>query len=179
MNTPSERVHLGLGSNQGDRADHLRQAVRAIAAWPEVRALRVSPVYETAHVVDDDDSSDDGAPDHLNLCLALEGAPEPDEILRRGQALERRAGRAPDTHQRPRPLDVDVLLAAGVVSSDPALTLPHPRLAQRRFVLQPLADLDPALTIAGTGATVTELLARPEVAAQRIERTNLELNGDA
>lgn len=178
MKPEASRVHLALGSNLGDRAEHLRRAVDAIAHWPEVRALRVSPVYETVHVADDSGAAEP-APDHLNLCVALDGAPEPREILRRGQALEREAGREPDTHQAPRPLDVDVLLVGDLASDDPELTLPHPRLAHRRFVLQPLADLDPALTIAGTGATVSELLARPEVAAQRVQRTDIELGRDA
>jgi len=164
-------VHLGLGSNLGDREENLRRAVRAIASWPEVRSLRVSPVYRSAHVGE----RAAGAPDYLNACVALDGAPDAAEVLRRTQALERAAGRAPDTHLRPRPLDVDVLLDGDAVYDTASLRVPHPRMPERRFVLQPLADLDPTLTVTGTGATVTELLARPEVAAQSVERVDLDL----
>ena len=164
-------VHLGLGSNLGDREENLRRAVEAIASWPEVRSLRVSPVYRSAHV--GERATD--APDYLNACVALDGAPDADEVLRRTQALERAAGRVPGTHLRPRPLDVDVLLDGDAVHETASLRVPHPRMPERRFVLQPLADLDPTLTITGTGATVTELLARPEVAAQSVERVDLDL----
>jgi len=165
-------VHLGLGSNQGDRAAHLRAAVRAIANWPEVEGLDLSPVYETTHV-----GSEPG-PLHLNLCVALHGAPAADEILRRGQGLERGAGRAVSGHMRPRPLDVDLLLDGAVRSSDPRLTLPHPRMHERRFVLQPLYDLDPSLTIPGESEPLAALLEREDVARQSIERVEVELGPD-
>lgn len=163
-------VHLGLGSNLGDREQHLRRAVASIARWPEVRRVRVSAVYRTVHVGDDPT-----APDYLNACVALEGAPPAEEILKRTQRLEWAAGRAPNSHARPRPLDVDVLLDGDRVHETERLRVPHPRMTGRRFVLQPLADLDPGLEITGTGATVAELLARPEVAAQSVERTDVDL----
>lgn len=163
-------VHLGIGSNLGDRERHLRRAVEAIARWPEVQRVRVSPVYRTVHV-----GEDPLAPDYLNACVVLEGAPAADEILRRAQRLEWAAGRAPDSHARPRPLDVDVLLDGDRVHETDRLRVPHPRLTDRRFVLQPLADLDPGLEITGTGTTVEQLLARPEVAAQSVERTDVDL----
>lgn len=165
----TRRVALSLGSNVGDRAAHLRQALEAMARWPEVGTLEVSPVYRTAHVGRGE------AADYLNVCVVLDGAPEASEILRRGQELERAAGRAPDTHLRPRPLDVDLLLDGDRVHQVDGLTVPHPRMTERRFVLQPLADLDPALTVMGTGATVAELLDRPEIAAQDVERLDLDL----
>lgn len=165
----SRIVHLGLGSNQGDRAAHLRAAVRAIAAWPEVDTLDVSPVYETAHV------GTEPAPPYLNVCVALHGGPAADEILRRAQHLERDAGRPDDGHMRPRPLDVDLLLDGAARRSDARLTLPHPRLRERRFVLQPLYDLDPSLTIPGESRSLAALLEREDVARQPIERVEIEL----
>lgn len=169
------RVHLSLGSNVGDRAAHLRRALASIAAWPEVEAMRVSAVYRTAHV----GPGLDETPDYFNLCVALDGAPAPREILRRGGALERDAGRAPDSHLRPRPLDVDLLLVDALRVDDDDLVLPHPRIAARRFVLQPLADLDPTLTVTRTGETVASLLAQPAVAAQHVERLDLDLTPSA
>jgi 2-amino-4-hydroxy-6-hydroxymethyldihydropteridine diphosphokinase len=128
-------VHLGLGANLGDRAAALRGAVAALAA-AGVEPLRTSPVYESAYV-------GPGGPQPPYLDAVLEGrtALAPLALLAVLQRVETACGRWPGTHSRPRPLDLDLLLYGGWMIRHPALAVPHPRLADRGFVLQPLADL--------------------------------------
>ena len=136
------RVLLGLGSNLGDRAGHLRAAV---AGWgDEVQA--VSDVYETEPV---------GGPEQgafLNLVVALRTARPARELLARGQALEAAARRVRTEHWGPRTLDVDVLWIDGETIAEPDLVVPHPRMAERAFVLVPLADVAPDLVPGGAAA---------------------------
>ena len=168
----TERVqHLGLGSNQGDRAEYLRGAVRAIRSWPGVRAVRVSPVYETEHV----GPGRGDEPAYLNACIAVHGELPAEDLLPRTKQLEREAGRAPDSHLRPRPLDVDILLEGDRRVHTGSLQLPHPRLHERRFVLQPLHDLDPDLTIPGTTGSLVDLMLDPSVAGQAVRRVDVDL----
>ncbi len=132
------RVFLGLGSNVGDRQDHLRAAV---AGLPDV--VSVSPVYETEPV--------GGPPQgrYLNAVVELDSERSPRELLDLAQELERQAGRVPNERFGPRPLDVDVLLVGDLRVDEPDLVVPHPRLWQRRFVVAPLADLAPELVPPG------------------------------
>ena len=160
-------VYVGLGSNVGDRLAALRAAVAYLDDGPQTSVEAASPVYETeAHVRP-------GAPpqrDHLNAAVRLRSRLHPYAFLVEAVwAAERRAGRDPEAAPwSPRPLDVDVLLYGDLVlpprgrapgRGGPALDVPHPRLAERRFVLRPLADLAPDLVVPGVGATVAELLA--------------------
>lgn len=149
------RVAFGLGSNLGDRAGHLergRAALRALAT-----DLRCSRVYETAPV---------GAPGHpdqpdfLNLCCVGETALGARELLEALLAAERREGRDPEAREGPRTLDLDLLLHGDHRIAVPGLEVPHPRLADRAFVLAPLAELIPEARVPGTGRTVAELAAR-------------------
>lgn len=133
------RAFLGLGSNLGDRVAHLRAAV---AALEDLRA--VSPVYETAPV-----GGPDGQGAFLNLVVELNSALDPWGLLQVCRELEVAAGRVRDVRWGPRTLDVDVLWIDGQSVDDPELTVPHPRLWERRFVLAPLADLAPELVPAG------------------------------
>ncbi len=142
---------LGLGSNLGDRRRHLRRAVEFLRGLGRVTAL--SPLYQT------EPQGMPGAEDFLNLAAALETDMEPQALLAAVKEQERRQGRSPGEPMRPRPIDVDILLAGGLVLSSPALTIPHPRLAQRRFVLAPLADIAPRALHPALGKTVAELLA--------------------
>lgn len=130
-----KKVFLSLGANLGDRASSLRAAREALAAVPQTRLLAVSPLYETAPRDLEDQ------PAFLNQVVCLETALEPLELLRHCQEIERRAGRVRAVRFGSRTLDVDILLVEGVASDDPQLTLPHPRMWQRAFVLVPLADL--------------------------------------
>ena len=131
------KVYVGLGSNLGDREAHLREALRALRALDA--SLAVSSVYETAPV--------GGPPQgpYLNCVVRLETVLEPQELLAFAHRLEDEAGRVRTVKHGPRTLDVDLLLAEGVSLHTPELTLPHPRMYERGFVLAPLEDLDPAL----------------------------------
>ncbi|MDQ3643136.1 MAG: 2-amino-4-hydroxy-6-hydroxymethyldihydropteridine diphosphokinase [Actinomycetota bacterium] len=134
------RAFLGLGSNVGDRWAHLR---RAAAALPDL--VRISPVYETEPA-----GGPSGQDLFLNAVAELETSLCPDQLLDVCHRLEEEAGRVRTERNGPRTLDVDVLLldepATGQVTLDePDLTLPHPRMWDRAFVLIPLADLAPDL----------------------------------
>jgi 2-amino-4-hydroxy-6-hydroxymethyldihydropteridine diphosphokinase len=128
------RVFLSLGSNVGDRSAHLAQAVDSL---PDVVA--VSPTYETDPV----GGPEQGA--YLNLVVELSTAIEPRDLLAICHRLEANAERVREERWGPRTLDIDVVWVEGVESDDPALTLPHPRWMERRFVLAPLRDLAPEL----------------------------------
>jgi 2-amino-4-hydroxy-6-hydroxymethyldihydropteridine diphosphokinase len=130
------RAFLGLGSNVGDRAGYLRDAVDSLGP---VGLLAVSPVYETEPV---------GGPEQgpfLNLVVELDTDRSPHDLLGVCLRLESAAGRVREAHWGPRTLDVDVLWIDGVTVDDPDLVVPHPRLWERRFVLAPLRDLAPDL----------------------------------
>lgn len=150
-------AYLGLGSNLGDRAVHLRTAVEGLAARGAVRVIACSPVYETeAHTTDPDDEQ----PSFLNAVLEAEVSCTPEALLRVAHRLEREAGRVSDRARwAPRPLDVDLLVVGTATRRSDVLTLPHPRLAERRFVLRPWADLAPNFAVPPPfDATVRELL---------------------
>jgi 2-amino-4-hydroxy-6-hydroxymethyldihydropteridine diphosphokinase len=129
------RAFLGLGSNLGDRAGHLR---RAVASLPDLVA--VSPVYETDPV-----GGPGGQRPFLNLVAQLETPRLPRELLEVCRTLEAEAERVRAERWGPRTLDVDVLWVDGHTVSDDDLEVPHPRMWERRFVLVPLADLAPDL----------------------------------
>jgi 2-amino-4-hydroxy-6-hydroxymethyldihydropteridine diphosphokinase len=134
------RAYLGLGSNLGDRARYLREAVATLA---EVGSTRTSPVYETAPV---------GGPDQgpfLNLVVELRTDRSPRELLGLCHRLEAAAGRVRDVRWGPSTLDVDVLWVEGATVDEPDLIVPHPRLWERRFVVAPLHDLAPELADLG------------------------------
>ena len=136
------RAFLALSSNIGDRRTNLRTAVAAI---PELVA--VSPVYETDPV---------GGPEQdsfYNIVIELDTERSPQELLALCQELERAAGRVRVVHWGPRTLDVDVLLVGDLVVDDDNLAVPHPRMAERNFVMVPLLDLAPELRIDGYDPT--------------------------
>ncbi len=126
---------IGLGSNLGDRAAHLRAAVAGIAELGELRA--VSSLYETAPV----GGPEQGA--YLNAVVVIATELEPRALLDRLLRLEAAAGRERRVRWGPRPLDCDVLLYDDRVVDEPGLRVPHPRLTERRFVLDPLLDVRP------------------------------------
>jgi len=132
------RAFIGLGSNLGDREAALRQGVARLEAAGDVHAI--SPVYETEPIGGPEDQ---GA--FLNLVVELETAETPRQLLRRCQGLEEAASRVRTVRFGPRTLDADVLLVGDLVVDEPDLTVPHPRMWERRFVLQPLSDLAPEL----------------------------------
>ena len=146
------RAYVGLGSNLGDRARNLREAAARLAALPGTALLRASRVWETQPV---------GGPeqgDYLNAVAELETALGAEELLARLLEIERGLGRERRERWGPRTLDLDLLVAGERAVATAALELPHPRLAERRFVLAPLAELAPELRPPGLGRTVAELL---------------------
>jgi 2-amino-4-hydroxy-6-hydroxymethyldihydropteridine diphosphokinase len=135
---PTRRAFIGLGSNLGDRRAHLRAAIEGLEAAGDVVA--VSPLYETAPV-----GGPAGQDDYLNVVVELRTADSPRALLERGRALEAAAHRERTERWGPRTLDADVLWVEGEEVDEPDLTVPHPRLWERRFVTAPLADLAPDL----------------------------------
>jgi 2-amino-4-hydroxy-6-hydroxymethyldihydropteridine diphosphokinase len=163
-------VFFCLGANAGDRLAALQSAVTALSRIGTVVAL--SPVYETeAHVL----PGQPPQPDHLNAVAQVETTAAPEALLAAIRTAERAVGRDPAAPRwSARPLDIDVLLVGDTTLARPDLSVPHPRLAVRRFVLAPLADLAPRLVVPGLGQTVAALLAAcPDTA--RIARTPLRL----
>jgi 2-amino-4-hydroxy-6-hydroxymethyldihydropteridine diphosphokinase len=159
---PSEavtRAYVGLGANLGDAAGQVEAALVALAAEPGCRLAARSALYRSAPV-------DAAGPDFINAVAALDTTLDPHPLLARLQAIEQRFGRERPYPNAPRTLDLDLLLHGQEQLASPTLTLPHPRLHQRAFVLMPLAELVPDLHIPGLG-TVRSLLAG--VAGQAIE----------
>ena len=144
------RVFLALGSNLGDRAAMLAHA-RALLEGQDLRVVAASSVYDTPPwgVVDQ--------PRYLNQVLEGRTTLSPRDLLHRCQDVEARLGRVRSTRWGPRTIDVDILLYGTRRIADADLTIPHPRLALRAFVLVPLAELDAGLRVQG-GATVRSLL---------------------
>jgi len=141
------RGYLGLGSNIGERRRHLEAAVRHLREHP-VDVLRSSSVYDTEPV---------GLvleqPDFLNACVEIETELEPESLLDVCKTVERAVGRPPGgVRHAARVIDVDLLLLGQHRVVSPRLALPHPEITSRRFVLVPLLELDPALTLPGGGA---------------------------
>ena len=134
-----KRAYLALGSNLGDRRAYLQAAVDALARDDDMRVVGVSRVYETDPV----GGPDQGA--YLNAVVAVDTALTPQELLARAQQLENDAQRVRAERFGPRTLDVDVLLYDDVTLDTPDLTIPHPRMWERGFVLAPLRDVAPAL----------------------------------
>jgi 2-amino-4-hydroxy-6-hydroxymethyldihydropteridine diphosphokinase len=145
-------VYIALGSNLGDRAEHLRQAREQIAAT-DLRVLRASSIYETAPR----DVPDQ--PWFLNQVIECETDLFPRQLLTRLKKIERAMGRKRTIAKGPREIDLDILLFGDAVVKAPELEVPHPRLVERRFVLEPLADLVPEKRLPGTRRTVKEMLA--------------------
>jgi 2-amino-4-hydroxy-6-hydroxymethyldihydropteridine diphosphokinase len=163
MTAPPRTGYLGLGSNVGDSAGHLRAALELLAARG-VEVDAVSSTYLTEPVGEVLDQ-----PDFLNAAARIRTALEPEALLDVCKAVEAERGRAFEAPRHsPRPLDVDLLLLDELELRTPRLTLPHPEVTTRRFVLVPLLELDPELTLPD-GTRLTEALAAlPE--GQRVRR---------
>ena len=147
------RAYVGLGSNLGDRERMLWGAVHMLAFNPEVDVVAVSSLRETDPVGFEDQ------PRFLNAAVAIETELEPRALLDLLLSVERELGRTRDGPRfGPRTIDLDLLLYGDGVVDEPGLTVPHPRLHERRFVLEPLAELDPDLAVPEKGS-VQALLA--------------------
>ena len=149
-------IGLSLGSCLGDRLAFLRGARDAIEAIDGVRIVASAPVYETEPVGVRPEFA--GLP-YLNTVLILEAGPDVEALRHRLAAIEEKAGRTRGADKfAPRTLDIDVLYAGDTTLDTPTLVLPHPRWAQRRFDVQPLADVRPGLILPGRSESVAERL---------------------
>lgn len=175
MATPSAadghaQAWVGLGANLGGQPQQLRatliSAWQALAALPETRLLATSSLWRSAPV-------EASGPDYLNAVVLLHTRLQPLPLLHAMQALELAHGRQRPYRNAPRTLDLDLLLYGQHTQQDAELTLPHPRLHQRAFVLRPLLELAPALAAPGLGALAVYL---PSVADQRLQK--LERSSD-
>ena len=158
-------AYVGLGANLGDPRAALDAALASLAALPGTRLTATSSIYRSAPV-------DADGPDFLNAVARLETALAPQALLEALLAIERTYGRERPYRNAPRTLDLDLLLHGEQRLATAALTLPHPRLHERAFVLRPLAELAPGLQVPGRGFVGALLEA---VGGQSIDRLDDDL----
>ncbi|MDT7910276.1 2-amino-4-hydroxy-6-hydroxymethyldihydropteridine diphosphokinase, partial [Thermus sp.] len=153
-------AYVGLGSNLGDRAAYLLLGLSALSRLPETRLLRLSPVYET-------DPVGPPQPPYLNMVAELETALSPKGLLAEMLGIEKALGRERRERWGPRTLDLDLLLYGDLVLEEAGLSVPHPRLHERAFVLVPLLDLLPEGRHPLLGQSFAELLASLDASSVR------------
>lgn len=146
---------VGIGSNLGDRESHLSRAVELLSTADNIEVSAVSQIRETEPVGPVEQGP------FLNAAVRVETELAPRELLHLLLDIEERMGRVRRERFGPRTIDLDLLLYGDEVVDEPGLTVPHPRLTERRFALEPLSDLDPGLTIPGSGP-ISALLAELE-----------------
>ncbi|HEX3141644.1 MAG TPA: 2-amino-4-hydroxy-6-hydroxymethyldihydropteridine diphosphokinase [Rhizobacter sp.] len=157
-------AYIGLGANLGDAEAALRSALQSLGDLPGTQLLQASSIYRTAPV-------DAHGPDYLNAVARVQTRLEPEALLQQLQAIEAAAGRERPYRNAPRTLDLDLLLYGDTRITSPALTVPHPRMQERAFVLVPLAEVAAeGLVVPGQG-TLHDLL--PRVAGQRIHKQEI------
>jgi 2-amino-4-hydroxy-6-hydroxymethyldihydropteridine diphosphokinase len=156
-----KQAFLSLGSNVGDREAQLLEALERLEA-AGIHTLRRSSIYET----EPQDLLDQ--PWFLNLVVEVETELFPRLLLARIQAIELGMGRRRDVSKGPRPIDIDILLFGNFVIGTRELKVPHPRMSERRFVLEPLAELAPDLRHPETGKTVREMLSETQAQIIRL-----------
>lgn len=154
--TTSVTVYVALGANLGDARGALRLAMQSIAALPGVTLQRSSALYRTAPI-------ESSGPDYLNAVVEISTTLAPLALLAALQAIEQAAGRERPYRNAPRTLDLDILLYDDLTLDSPALTIPHPRMNQRAFVLVPLAEIAPQRV------TAAQLQAVQDQAISRLE----------
>lgn len=147
-------VYLSLGSNLGDRARHLRQAIEALDGTTLLDVLRASPVYETEPVGIKEQ------PDFYNLILEVDCRISAHALHDRIKEIERLIGRSRTERWGPREIDIDIIYFGSLILEERTMVVPHRERAARRFVLVPMADLAPSFVDPALGVTVQELLDR-------------------
>lgn len=153
---PAVTAYVGVGSNLGDRREHIRRAVAALDAVEGVAVVRESHLYETEPV------GRPPQPRFLNGAVEVECSTTPRELLAALHRIEAALGRTRPAPNMPRTIDLDLLLWGDTVLDEPGLTVPHPRMHERWFVLRPLADMAPDVRHPVLGLTAKELAAKVE-----------------
>jgi 2-amino-4-hydroxy-6-hydroxymethyldihydropteridine diphosphokinase len=156
----SHIVYLGLGSNLGDRKANLQAAIEGIE--PVARLLAASPIYQTPPW------GYFAQPDFLNQVIRVETDQSPSELLVYMKDLETRLGRTATVRYGPRTIDIDILFYDDLILDEPGLTIPHPRIQGRAFVLVPLADLAPDMLHPLEGKTISAML-------EQVDRSEIAL----
>jgi 2-amino-4-hydroxy-6-hydroxymethyldihydropteridine diphosphokinase len=157
------RAFIGLGANLGDPAEQIRNALDALRACPGISNVSASSLYGSAPV------DAPGQSQYVNAAAMIDTTLEPMALLRRLLDIEARFGRQRSVQNAPRTLDLDLLLYDQEIVDVPDLRIPHPRMHQRRFVLEPLTEIAPALEIPGHGSAAHLLARVMDQAVQRLE----------
>ncbi len=161
-------AYLALGSNSGDREQQLYSALTELSKF--VRVEKISPVFETAHI-------GPPAPDHLNCAAEIRTSLEPEPLLDICHTIESGLGRdrAHEVKWGARPIDIDIILYGRTSIETGRVIIPHPRMMQRRFVLDPLAAIAPKVLIPGFDITVSDALSWPATQEQRVTQSDWKL----
>jgi len=148
----TENVFLGLGSNVGARHNYLAQAVAAIQAHNSIRLIRTSSIYES------EPYGVHKQPNFLNMVVEIATNLAPIVLLEQVKTIENQLGRKPTYHWGPREIDIDILCYDRVRMETTVLSIPHPQLARRRFVLLPFAEIAPQFVLPGVSQNIEQLL---------------------
>lgn len=154
------KSYIGIGANLGDAKAHVLNAIMQLGRLPKTSIIAQSSLFRTAPI----DSSGD---DYINAVVSLDTVLTPHALLQALQDIEQRFGRERPYPNAPRTLDLDLLLYGAMTIADAILTVPHPRMIQRAFVLIPLLQIDPFITIPGHGPAHQFM---PQVADQSIAK---------
>ena len=157
-------AYIAIGSNMGDPLNNCREGIRLMCDDRDIRLLAQSPYYRTAPI----DYTDQEW--FINAAVKIETSLAPLALMHRLQAVQDMMGRVPTVRFGPRTLDLDIIFYQDTILDDPHLTIPHPRMHKRRFVLQPVCDIDPAVVHPVLCLDVQTLLYQSDVQDQKIER---------